>query len=93
MKGYRSINRKVMLFLKICKGNPIFTVSLLIVSAYILIAILAPYIIPLDLTGKNPPYLPPSFQHPFGTDHIGRDIFMQIAYGSRDVLLLAAIGA
>jgi len=82
-----------MLFLKICKGNPIFTVSLLIVSAYILIAILAPYIIPLDLTGKNPPYLPPSFQHPFGTDHIGRDIFMQIAYGSRDVLLLAAIGA
>ncbi len=31
---------------------------------------------------------PPSWQHPFGTDHLGRDIFLRIVYASRASLIV-----
>lgn len=34
---------------------------------------------------------PPSLQHPFGTDHLGRDIFTQIVYGARLSILVAVV--
>jgi ABC-type dipeptide/oligopeptide/nickel transport system permease subunit len=37
----------------------------------------------------GPRLLPPSPQHWFGTDHLGRDVFTRVAYGARISLLLA----
>jgi peptide/nickel transport system permease protein len=86
-----NITEWMVSFLTICKNNISLSISIFIISIYIFMAIIGPYIIPLDLVGKNPPYLPPSFKHPLGTDHVGRDILMQIVHGSRDVLTLASI--
>jgi peptide/nickel transport system permease protein len=59
--------------------------SLFILIVISLLSICAPYIskydpdmIDLDNLRK-----PPSFQHPFGTDNKGRDIFIRILYGGR----------
>lgn len=83
----------ITLFLRICRHNLLLTASLMVISTYVLVAIVGPYFIPLDLVGKNRPMQPVSLQHPLGTDHIGRDVLMQIVYGSRDILTLAGIGA
>lgn len=35
---------------------------------------------------------PPSWEHWFGTDHLGRDVFSRVVLGARDVLILAGSG-
>lgn len=35
----------------------------------------------------------PSFAHPFGTDHLGRDIFSRVIYGARTSLLVGFVAA
>lgn len=72
------------------KGNPLAVSGLVIVSMLVLMAVFAPW-----LTGKSPyaQFLterlqPPSAQHWFGTDELGRDIFSRIVYGSRITLLV-----
>ncbi|MCS6770272.1 MAG: ABC transporter permease [Candidatus Caldarchaeum sp.] len=39
------------------------------------------------------PFKPPSLQHPFGTDDLGRDIFVQSAYGLAITLMVGAATA
>jgi peptide/nickel transport system permease protein len=34
----------------------------------------------------------PSWRHPFGTDHLGRDVFSRVVAGARDIFLLAGVG-
>ena len=35
---------------------------------------------------------PPSLDHPFGTDNLGRDVFSRVLLGAREVLSLAGLG-
>jgi len=39
-----------------------------------------------------PPLSPPSAEHLFGTDQLGRDVFSRVAYGTRYVLVIAISG-
>ena len=72
------------------KRNPLAVSGVIVVLALILMAIFAPW-----LTGRSP-YAqlltarlePPSLEHWFGTDELGRDIFARIIYGSRITLLI-----
>lgn len=69
-------------------------VLLLIVGA----CILAPLLTPYDPSYSDPynKLLPPSWQHPFGTDRLGRDLFARILYGGRYSIfigLVSAVGA
>jgi peptide/nickel transport system permease protein len=57
------------------------SIILLIVFAAIFANVLAPYD-PL-FTHPEIRLAPPSWQHPFGTDDIGRDVFSRIIYGAR----------
>jgi peptide/nickel transport system permease protein len=59
--------------------------ALLLLSMIILCSIAAPLISPydrdkIDLTKQ---YLPPSVDHPFGTDDLGRDLFVRVMHGGR----------
>ena len=64
--------------------------GLFIVIAWGLIALLAPIISPQGPFAQSDSYLhPPSFEHLAGTDHLGRDVFDRIIWGTRVSLVFA----
>jgi len=67
--------------------------GLLIVVAFAVLAIFAPLICAHPPTGQNLAMSrkPPSREHWFGTDALGRDVFARICYGGRISLLVGAV--
>lgn len=65
--------------------NFMFRLGLLICLIWILVAILAPLIAPMDpnLQNMGGRFLKPGSEHWFGTDALGRDVFSRVLYGSR----------
>lgn len=70
-------------------------IALTFLSLIALMAILAPLITSYDPLASSAPVQPPSGEHFFGTDAIGRDIFARVAFGARSSLVigLCATGA
>lgn len=67
------------------KKNPLSVAGLIIIISLAIIAIFAPIISPYDPT-KIDVYnvlSPPSKEHPFGTDELGRDLLSRMIWGSR----------
>jgi peptide/nickel transport system permease protein len=64
-----------------------------IVGIFILMAIFADVIAPYDPTrgDLSRSYLPPSWEHPFGTNVQGQDVFSRIIHGSRLTLGIAVL--
>ncbi len=62
--------------------------------AFILIAIIAPWIAPYDPIQLNPSMInqSPSAAHWMGTDDLGRDVFSRVLWGARTSLMIMAIG-
>lgn len=76
---------RLVRLLKVFIGeHPLGAIGAVIVLVLILVAIFAPWIAPYGpkLTDFDA-FLPPSDQHWFGTDHLGRDIFSRVVWGSR----------
>lgn len=75
-------------------SNPPALIGLLIVTALVLIAVLAPWLdrgispIAQDLNNR---LAPPSPAHWFGTDELGRDIYSRTLYGSRVTLTIVGL--
>jgi peptide/nickel transport system permease protein len=65
--------------------NPLTLVALVIFTLLLLCAILGPSLVPYDplMTDSNARMVPPSWQHWFGTDHLGRDIFSRVVDAAR----------
>ena len=76
-----------MIFLSFIR-NPLAVIGLLIVLTLVLCAFAAPYIATHDpyTQSLNDRLLAPSSEHWLGTDHLGRDIWSRIVYGSRSTL-------
>jgi peptide/nickel transport system permease protein len=74
-------------------SNPIAMVGLIIILTLLVLAILAPAITSGDGTVQNLPnrLMPPSAEHWFGTDELGRDIFDRIIWGSRITLYIVGL--
>lgn len=70
--------------------NRLSLVGVFIVALIVVAAALAPYIAPYDPIAQDYDalLLPPSPQHPMGTDDLGRDIFSRVVYGTRYALLI-----
>ena len=71
--------------------------GLIFLIAIGLVAILAPVIAPshmLDVTQltDQPKFAPPSLEHPFGTDHQGRELWVRMVWGAQ-VSLMVGIAA
>jgi peptide/nickel transport system permease protein len=58
---------------------------------WVFCALFWPLIVPADPAAQDPTALLalPSADHPFGADHLGRDVLSRVLAGSREVLLLA----
>ena len=69
-------------------------VGFCLLTVIVLMSLTAPVLFPLD-TESDPSKIlaPPSMENILGTDHLGRDIWAQIANGGRELLLFAAIAA
>lgn len=73
--------------------NPLALVGLAIVTAMILMALLADQISPYSPIEANLQLYvqPPSSQHPLGTDDIGRDVLSRIIHGARISLRVSTL--
>ncbi|MEA3338039.1 MAG: ABC transporter permease [Chloroflexota bacterium] len=65
-----------------------------VVLLFLLVALFGPLIAPYGATEQIPSEArqPPSADHPFGTDRLGRDVFSRVVLGARDILALAGLG-
>ncbi|RMF85489.1 MAG: ABC transporter permease [Nitrospinota bacterium] len=64
-----------------------------LVSLLVLVAIFAPFLAPYDPIEQHfvQQLLPPSWEHPLGTDEFGRDILSRILYGARIALFVGLL--
>ncbi|HEY2937627.1 MAG TPA: ABC transporter permease [Gaiellaceae bacterium] len=82
--------------LEALRRNPLLLTGAVIALVLVLVAVLAPLLAPHPGdagTATNPvaSLLPPSAQHLFGTDQVGRDLLSRVIYGTRISLRIAAL--
>ena len=67
-----------------------FLAGITILGFVLLLATFAPLLTPYDPVAQDLSgiLLPPSGQHPLGTDHLGRDVWSRLLYGGRIDLLI-----
>ena len=68
--------------------GPKGTIALVVVAAFLLLAVLAPWLAPFPEQGAGAPniaqkFRPPMPPHLLGTDHLGRDMLSRVIYGGR----------
>lgn len=82
----------MLILAKFAKDKPAVLGGLIVV-AVVAIAILAPLLAPYpgDVSASHllKRLKPPSWEHPFGTDNLGRDILSRVILGARGALLIA----
>ena len=86
-------NRKGAHIWDVIRRDPLAITSLAIIVLFLLVAIFAPFVAPYPEQGagkSNPDtlYLPPSAEHPFGTDELGRDMLSRVIYGARPAFIV-----
>ncbi len=84
--------RKLSL-LKAFKGNRAAVIGAGVVALVILVAVFAPLIAPFDPEAINlrARMKPPSAEHWFGTDELGRDIVSRVVWGARPSLMVGFV--
>ena len=77
--------RRVQTLWNLMKRKPLGATAASIILLIVFTAIFADVLAPYDPLFTHPEIrlAPPSWQHPFGTDDIGRDVFSRIIYGAR----------
>ena len=74
-------------------GSYTFVIGAVIVLFWVLCAILGRMLVPFDPFADDMlnSLLPPSLEHWFGTDQLGRDVFSRVIAGARDILTVAPL--
>ena len=74
-------------------ANPLALAGLVVVVALALVAAFAPLLVSHDPFAQDllQRLKPPSAEHWFGTDQVGRDLYSRIVYGSRVTLYVVAL--
>jgi peptide/nickel transport system permease protein len=80
---------------KLMRRSAVSMAGFIIVISFIALGMISPYVLtrPEDAWGTtydvSKRYLPPSLEHPFGTDEYGRDMFNRVILGARFSLMIA----
>jgi len=86
---------ELRIMFRMIRRNPVSMLGLIIVVTFVIVGLIAPYILtrPEEAWGiaynVKDRFLPPSLQHPFGTDEYGRDMFNRVLLGTRFSLMIA----
>ncbi len=77
-------------FRRVARYNILATAGVVMVAAFLICALFAPWIAPYDPAHIELPHrlMAPSLSHWFGTDELGRDILSRIIYGARLSMLV-----
>lgn len=77
------------------KSNKVALVSLIIIALIIVAVFAIPLVYPYtyDATNLKMANQNPSLQHIFGTDDLGRDLFIRVIYGTKYSLIIAFVAA
>ncbi|TPN40861.1 ABC transporter permease [Mesorhizobium sp. B2-3-3] len=86
-------DRQRFVLLRALLADPFTGAALILVAGFLLTAIFAPWLAPyspvkIDVLHK---LQPPSADHWFGTDHLGRDLLSRVIYGARTALTIAMV--
>ena len=86
MDGVRRDLRRVL-------GSATFVIGLIIVTFWAGCAIFGPSLVPYDPYADDMlnSLAPPTAEHWFGTDQLGRDVFSRVIAGARDILTVAPL--
>jgi len=100
IKDFRSEHRadltELSFSLHMIRHSPLTILGMGLVSGLVVLAVLAPFIIPYPedaYVSMHPEsaLMPVSFQHLFGTDEMGRDLFSRSIYGTRISLQVGVV--
>ncbi len=75
-------------------SRPVSAIGTTITILFLLVAICGPLIAPYEENEilASEARQPPSAEHWFGTDNLGRDVFSRVILGAREILVLAGLG-
>ncbi len=86
--------RRLKGFWALYRTSRIGMFGLLLVLAFIVVALIAPWVAPYDPRALvDRPFLPPMEGHLLGTDQVGRDIYSQLLLGSRISLMVGLLAS
>ena len=90
----KSVFARLLAVLLAVASRPSGLVGLILVAFHVLLAIVSPAITPYDFKEISAQLVlnGPSFEHWFGTDNLGRDVFTRTMLGGRQALLVTTIG-
>jgi peptide/nickel transport system permease protein len=79
--------------LNVILRDPLSLISTIVIILFILVAVFAYQVAPYPLEGAGKTnvansLLPPSIEHPFGADKLGRDVLSRVIVGTRPALIV-----
>ena len=86
--------RRLSLLLRELYSKPVAAIGTTITLLFLLVAIFGPLIAPYgenEIIAKDARQ-PPSSEHWFGTDNLGRDVFSRVILGAQEILVLSGLG-
>lgn len=73
----------------LARRQPLGAIGLTIIVVMVAVAVFAPWIAPFSPTNSDFDSLQgPTWDHPFGTDRIGRDVLSRVIYGARTSMVV-----
>lgn len=78
-------------FLYVLSSNPVTAIAFVLFALIVLTGVFGPLLVPYDplATHSARALEPPSWDHWFGTDHLGRDVFSRVVVATRLDLLIS----
>lgn len=85
--------RRPLALVQALTADPVTLLALVLVAGFVIAAAFAPWLAPysptqIDVLNK---LQPPSAEHWFGTDHLGRDMLSRVIHGARTALVIAMV--